>query len=387
MHARTAALAATTVAAGSSGYVVAAVLTDLAADHGVSAAAAGTTITAFALAYAVGSPLLAIATTRFGRRSVLVAALLVATAGNLGAALAPTLDLLLVARVVTACGAALATPAATAVAARLNPGRQARAMAVVTGGLTAATLLGVPAGRFVADQFGYRAAFVLTALLCAAAALVVRAAVPAVPPGPVVDVRQRLAPLADRPVQRLLAVSLLACLGTFSVYGYLGPVLGGSPSGGNLLAYGLGGVLGNAVGGVAADRWGPRPPLLVALGGCAVTMALLPWAVSGPGGAVLLFAWGALFWAFNPPLFAALVALDPDRANLLLALNASAIYAGIAGSGVLGGAVAPVVLPLVGAVITAGAVALAATIRRPAPEIPAPRSPADDVPVRREVVG
>ncbi|GAA3464014.1 MFS transporter [Saccharothrix longispora] len=387
MHARTAALAATTVAAGSSGYVVAAVLTDLAADHGVSAAAAGTTITAFALAYAVGSPLLAIATTRFGRRSVLVAALLVATVGNLGAALAPTLDLLLVARVVTACGAALATPAATAVAARLNPGRQARAMAVVTGGLTAATLLGVPAGRFVADQFGYRAAFVLTALLCAAAALVVRAAVPAVPPGPVVDVRQRLAPLADRPVQRLLAVSLLACLGTFSVYGYLGPVLGGSPSGGNLLAYGLGGVLGNAVGGVAADRWGPRPPLLVALGGCAVTMALLPWAVSGPGGAVLLFAWGALFWAFNPPLFAALVALDPDRANLLLALNASAIYAGIAGSGVLGGAVAPVVLPLVGAVITAGAVVLAATIRRPAPEIPAPRSPADDVPVRREVVG
>ncbi|MBY8849149.1 MFS transporter, partial [Saccharothrix sp. MB29] len=301
--------------------------------------------------------------------------------------LAPTLDLLLVARVVTACGAALATPAATAVAARLNPGRQARAMAVVTGGLTAATLLGVPAGRFVADQFGYRAAFVLTALLCAAAALVVRAAVPAVPPGPVVDVRQRLAPLADRPVQRLLAVSLLACLGTFSVYGYLGPVLGGSPSGGNLLAYGLGGVLGNAVGGVAADRWGPRPPLLVALGGCAVTMALLPWAVSGPGGAALLFAWGALFWAFNPPLFAALVALDPDRANLLLALNASAIYAGIAGSGVLGGAVAPAVLPLVGAVITAGAVALAATIRRPAPEIPAPRSPADDVPVRREVVG
>ncbi|MGM1062705.1 MFS transporter [Saccharothrix sp. Mg75] len=432
MHARTAALAATTVAAGSSGYVVAAVLTELAADHGVSAAAAGTAITAFALAYAVGSPLLAIATTRFGRRAVLVVALLVAAVGNLGAAVAPTLDLLLVARVVTACGAALATPAATAVAARLNPGRPAAAMAVVTGGLTAATLLGVPAGRFVADQFGYRAAFVLTALLCLVAALVVRAAVPAVPPGPVVDVRQRLAPLADRPVQRLLAVSLLACLGTFSVYGYLGPVLGGSPSGGNLLAYGIGGVLGNALGGVAADRCGPRVPLLVALGGSAVVLALLPAVVTGPGPgpAVLLFAWGALFWAFNPPLFAALVALDPDRANLLLALNASAIYAGIAGSGVLGGAVDARVLPLVGAVITLGAVAVVATTRRAGPGtgpagasppgaelpgtepagadlrgadlrgadlrgadlpeppeggVPAPRSPADGAPVGREV--
>ena len=360
MRTRTGALAAATVAAGSSGYVVAAVLTEVATDHGVTTAAAGATITAFALAYAVGSPVLAMLTARFERRALLVAALLVAAVGNLGAALAPTLDLLLAARVLTACGAALATPAATAVAAQLNPDHKAKAMAVVTAGLTAATLLGVPAGRFIADRHGYRAAFVLVAALCLLAALIVRSAVPRVHPGPPVGFRQRLAPLADPPVRRLLAVSLLACLGTFSVYGYLGPITGHPPEGGHLLAYGLGGVLGNAVGGVAADRHGPRTPLLVALGGCAAALVLLPMS-TGPTAFVVMAAWGALFWAFNPPLFAALVAVDPDRANLLLALNASAIYTGIAGAGVLGGVVDAPAVPLVGAAVTVAATLIAVT--------------------------
>ncbi|WP_367128378.1 MFS transporter [Saccharothrix sp. HUAS TT1] len=363
MRARTSALAATTVAAGSSGYVVAAVLTEVAADHGVTTAAAGHTLTAFALAYAVGSPLLAMLTARVERRTLLVVALLVTALGNIGSAVAPTLDLLLVARVLTACGAALATPAATAVAAQLDPDHKARAMAVVTAGLTAATLLGVPAGRLVADQHGYRAAFVLVAVLCVVAALVVRAAVPRVPPGPVVGFRQRLAPLADPPVRRLLAVSLLACLATFAVYGYLGAITGRPPDGGHLLAYGVGGVLGNAIGGLAADRHGPRTPLLVALGGCAAVLAVLATAPVGPTAFVVMAAWGGLFWAFNPPLFAALVAVDPDRANLLLALNASAIYTGIACAGVLGGAIDAPAVPLVGAAVAVAATAIAATTR------------------------
>jgi predicted MFS family arabinose efflux permease len=236
-------------------------------------------------------------------------------------------------------------------------------MAVVTAGLTAATLLGVPAGRLVADRYGYRASFVLVAALCVIAAVVVRAAVPRVLPGPAVGFRQRLAPLADPPVQRLLAVSLLACLATFSVYGYLGPITGHPPDSAHLLAYGVGGVVGNAIGGVAADRHGPRTPLLVTLGGCAAVLVLLPSALAGPSAIVVMAAWGALFWAFNPPLFASLVAVDPDRANLLLALNASAIYTGIAGAGVLGGAVDAPTVPLVGAVVAVAATVIAATTR------------------------
>ncbi|WP_433274318.1 MFS transporter [Actinosynnema sp. CS-041913] len=377
--ARTYALATGAVAAGTSGYVVAAVLGGIAVRFDVTIAAAGQVITAFALAYAVGSPLLAVATAGLERRALLVAALLVTALGNLGAACAPDFGLLLAARVVTACGAALTTPAATAVAASLHPsGTRARAMAVVTGGLTAATMLGVPAGRAVAGWGGYRAAFVLAAVLCVVAAVVIRVAVPAVPAGPALGLRQRVEALADRRVRWLLAVSLLACLATFSVYGYLDPLLTAGSAPWLLLAYGIGGMLGNLLGGLAADRCGPRVPLLVALGGCATVLALLPSALASPVGAVLALAgWGALFWAFNPPLFALLVEVCPERAGVLLALNGSAIYLGIAGAGVLGGAVVGMasvqIVPLVGALL--GGLALLVAAGAPSPAR-IPRQPA-----------
>ncbi|MBB5957918.1 putative MFS family arabinose efflux permease [Saccharothrix tamanrassetensis] len=377
--ARTYALATGTVAAGTSGYVVAAVLGGIAARFDVSIAVAGQVITVFALAYAVGSPLLAVATAGVERRLLLVAALLVTALGNLGSAGASDFGLLLATRVVTACGAALTTPAATAVAASLHPpGTRARAMAVVTGGLTAATMLGVPAGRAVAEWGGYRAAFVLTAALCVVAAVVVRVAIPVVEPGPAAGLRQRVEALADPPVRWLLAVSLLACLATFSVYGYLDPLLAAGSAPWLLLAYGVGAVVGNLLGGCAADRYGPRGPLLVALGGCAAVLALLVAALASPVGAVAaMAAWGVLFWTFNPPLMALLVEVRPERAGVLLALNASAIYLGIAGAGVLGGAVAGGVsvrfVPLVGALLTVCALLVAAGAPAPVKD---PRQPA-----------
>ncbi|WP_209618747.1 MFS transporter [Saccharothrix coeruleofusca] len=376
VSARTRALAAASVAAGTSGYVVAAVLPELAADLDVTLASAGQVLTAFALAYAVGSPVLAVLTAGWERRALIVAALVVAALGNLASALAPGLGPLLAARVVTACGAALTTPAATAVAAQLHPpGTRARAMAVVTGGLTAATVLGVPAGRAVVELAGPRAAFALTAGLCLLAAAVVALVVPATPAGPPLGLRQRLAlPGGGAGARRLLLVSLLSCLATFSVYGYLTPLLTAGPAALPvsllLLAYGVGGVLGNVLGGRAADRRGPRGPLLVALFGTAVALVLLRPALGDPVAVVaVLTAWGGLFWAFNPPLFAALVAVDPGRAGVLLALNASAIYLGIAGAGVVGGAVTATAgvqaVPVVGAVTAALAACVALSTRSP----------------------
>ncbi|MEU6153239.1 MFS transporter [Actinosynnema sp. NPDC047251] len=368
---RTYALATGTVAAGTSGYVVAAVLGGIAERFAVSIAVAGQVITVFALAYAVGSPLLAVATAGVERRALLVTALLVTAVGNAASAWAPDFGLLLAFRVVAACGAASTTPAATAVAASLHPsGTRARAMAVVTGGLTAATMLGVPAGRAVAGQGGYQGAFLLVAALCVVAAVVIRVAVPAVPPGPAAGLRDRVRALGDPVVRWLLVVSLLACLATFAVYGYLDPVLDDAAAPWLLLAYGVGGVVGNVVGGVAADRFGPRTPLLVALAGSSAVLALLPTALASPVGAVAaMAAWGALFWAFNPPLMALLVEVCPERAGVLLALNASAIYFGIAGAGVLGAAVASVAsvstVPLVGALLGVCALLVAAGVPAP----------------------
>ncbi|WP_030765299.1 MFS transporter [Streptomyces sp. NRRL F-2664] len=333
-------------AVGTSGYVVTGVLPQLSEELSVPLSTAGLLTTSFAVAYAVGSPLLAVALGGWRRRPLIITALLVAAAGNVLAALAPDFATLTAARIVTAAGAAVFTPAATAVAAELSgPERRARAAAWVFGGLVTATVVGVPAGTLLVGPLGFRGVFWLVAGLCALSAAAVAVAVPEVAAPPRVSLRQRVAVASDRRVVAVLGITLAAALGVFTVYTYAAPVLaetvGAHGTGLSLLlfGYGIGGAVGNVVGGLAADRYGYRMPLLVAVCGSVVALSALSAVHSTAVAAVLLFLWGVSSWGFNPPVQRRLLELSPDAGALLLALNASALYLGIGLSGVVGGAV------------------------------------------------
>ena len=86
-------------AIGIESYVIAGLLPDLASDLQVSVALAGQLITVFALAYALGSPLLAVAAGNWERRRLLVLALAVFALCNLFAAGAQSYGMLMVARI------------------------------------------------------------------------------------------------------------------------------------------------------------------------------------------------------------------------------------------------------------------------------------------------
>lgn len=363
MSVKISALALGAFAVGTSGYIAAGVLPQLSTELSVSISTAGQLTTSFALAYAVGSPLLAAATGRWERRTLLVAALMLAALGNAFAAVAPNFTLLMVARIVTAAGAAVFTPAATAVAADLSgPEHRARAVAMVFGGLTIAIIVGVPAGSLLAGPIGYRGVFWLVAALCVVSAVAVALVIPKVAAPAKVTLRQRFSAASDGRVIAVLAMTLLACLGVFTVYTYVGPLLAVTAGihGGTLslllCGYGVGGAIGNALGGYLADRYGFRLPLMLTISGCIVALAALPLAGSVPVVAVVLFVWGLATWSFNPPVQQRLIELSPGASGLLLALNASAIYLGVGLSGVVGAVVIDGIgitaLPLVAAGLT-----------------------------------
>jgi predicted MFS family arabinose efflux permease len=358
-------LATGTFAAGTSAYVVAGLMPVLSASLDVSVTVAGQLVTAFALVYAVASPVLAAVTGRWERRRLLVAALLVMAVGNALAAVAPNYATLFAARMVTALGAAVYTPTATAVATELNPPeRRARAIATIFGGLTIALVVGVPMGNVLAEPLGYQGVFILVAALIAVSAVGVHLVLPTVAAPPVIGLRDRLRVVGDRRILPMFMVTLLATVATLSVYTYLTSLLSdiadvrGSTAGMLLLVYGVGGVLGNMIGGRVTDRFGSRGPLIVAMVAGIVTMSALPLAASTvPGAAVILLVWGMATWSFNPPMQNRLVELSPSTAGLVLAMNAAAIYLGVGLSGVAGG----VVISLSGTV-TLGPVAAALTV-------------------------
>jgi predicted MFS family arabinose efflux permease len=347
MSLRTYLLATGTFAAGTSAQVIAGVLPEVSHGLGVSVAATGQLLTAFALTYAVASPLLAAATGRWERRRLLVVAMVVMAAGNALAAAAPDYVTLFAARMLTALGAAVYTPTATMVATELNPPeRRARAIATVFGGLTMSLVLGIPMGSLLAGPLGYEGVFALVAGLIAVLAVGVRLVLPPVAAPPVVGLRERFAVVSDRRVLPMLVVTLLVSVAGMSVYTYLTELLtdvtgvhGGTLSL-LLFIYGIGGVLGNLVGGLVTDRFGTRAPLVFSLAGCAAAMALLPVAAAGfAGAAVILVVWGMANWSINPPMQHRLVDTAPATAGLVLAMNAAAIYLGIGLSGVAGGLV------------------------------------------------
>ena len=163
-------LALAAFAIGTEAFVIAGLLPAIAGDLQISVAAAGQLVTAYALTYAIGSPIIAVTLNNMDRRAVLTLALAGFIAGNLLAVVATGFPLLLVSRMLMALGAGLCMPTALGVSVAVaSPERRGRAVALVTAGMTVATVVGVPLGTLVGHLFGWRATFVLVALLGAVA--------------------------------------------------------------------------------------------------------------------------------------------------------------------------------------------------------------------------
>lgn len=375
MSARIYLLAAGAFSVGTSAYVISGLVPAVSSELHVSLTAAGLLATAFALSFAVGAPLLATLAGRWERRNLLVAALGLGAVGNAISAVASTYPLLVGGRVVAALGAAAFTPAATLFATGLmSPAERGRAVAIVFGGLTFALVLGVPAGTLLAGSIGYRGVFGLVALVSAMVAVAVQLALPRVAAPPVVGIRERFAVAADRRVLTVLAVTVLGVLSAMSIYVYIVPLLkataalDGATISVVLLAYGIGGVIGNAIGGRATDRYGDLRTLLVALVGFIVMIATLPLtATTAVGAGLALFVWAVFTWMFNPPVQSILLGLSP-QGGLLISLNASAIYFGVALAGVVGGTVISLAgvtaLPVISTALSVVVFGLTLSLRR-----------------------
>ncbi|MER6509348.1 MFS transporter [Nonomuraea sp. NPDC001636] len=331
-------LAAGNFAIGTGMFVTAGLLTPISADLGISTSAAGQLMTVFALAYALLSPLLAALTARLSRRRLLLLALAVFVAGNVLTALAPTYPLVMATRVVAAAGAAMFTPTASGVANALtSPERRGRALALVMGGLSVSSAVGVPLGTWLGSVSGWRATMWLVVGLGVIGFAGVAALVPDVRVAVSGRLGERFAPLADRRVLVVLVTQLLMFGAGFTAYTYIGSLFD-LPLPAVLWAWGLGGIVGNQLGGRLTDAYGPRRMVLIGLAASTVFMALIPVAnLALPIALVWAFLWGALGWLVAPAQQFRTVAAVPDNVPIGLGLLSSAQYVGLFAAGIAGG--------------------------------------------------
>jgi predicted MFS family arabinose efflux permease len=372
-------LAVATFAIGTEAFVISGLLPAISSELQISIAATGQLVTVYALTYAVGSPVLAVAFNNLDRRTVLTLALGCFITSNVLAVLATSFATLLAARMLMAVGAGLCTPTAMAVAVAITtPERRGRAIALVTSGLTMSTVLGVPLGTWIGSLYGWRATFILVAVLGAVALAGLLLGLPRGLPRHTATLGQRLAVARHSAILHALLVTAFWGIGAFTVLTYLAiPLrnLGLSPTEISLgfLIFGVAAAIGNMLGGTLADRIGPIQTLTLGLVTLMMALTLQSIALkfmapdqARPVFLGLVFFQGIGAWAFYPGQMANLVRIEPQGSMIALSLNASAMYFGFAAGSALGGfvltALSPTDLGWVGG--SSVAVAVAAVLLR-----------------------
>jgi DHA1 family inner membrane transport protein len=331
---------------GTTEFVIMGLLLQVAADLHVSIPAAGLLVSGYAFGVFIGAPLLTAVTGRLPRKATLIALMVIFTIGNIACALAPTYAWLLLARVVTSFAHGTFFGVGSVVATRLVPAdRTASAIATMFTGLTAATLLGVPAGAWIGSHFGWRATFWAVSAIGVVAIFVIAAWVPR-------DASQESAGsfggemrvLARPQVLMGLLTTVVGFAGVFTVFTYIQPILmrvsGFSESAVSpvLLVFGVGMIAGNLLGGRLADRK-LVPALLGTLAALAVVLGLMTFALHSKLGAVIFtgLLGGAMFATVAPLQLRVLQKAAGAGQSLASSLNIAAFNLGNALGAWLGG--------------------------------------------------
>lgn len=323
-------------------------LMQVSTDLHVSITAAGLLISGYALGVAVGAPVLTIATRKLPRKTVLLALMAIFTLGNLACALAPNYEMLMAARVVTSLAHGTFFGVGSVVATGLvAPERRASAIAIMFTGLTAATLLGVPAGAWLGLHFGWRSTFWAVTAIGVLAFAVLSVFVPRVKEeAKAAPLREELGVLARPQVLLGLAMTVLGFAGVFVVYTYIQPLLtqvtGLSESAVSpiLLVFGGGLAVGNLLGGKLADR-APMAAVFGTLVALAVVLGAMQFTIGTPFTAVVFVGLlgVASFATVAPMQLRVLEKASGAGQNLASSLNIAAFNLGNALGAWVGGVV------------------------------------------------
>lgn len=357
---------------GTTEFVIAGVLPQVAEGLGVSIPTAGYLVSGYAIGIALGGPLLTLATARVPRKSLLIGLAIAFIAGQLACALAPDFASMLLFRVAIAVAHGTYFGVAMVVAVGLVSEQQrGMAVALILAGLTVSGIVGVPIGTAIGNLWGWRWTFwaMLGLGLLALAAIALLLPRTTGSSAVAVGLGKEVRVLGRQQVWTSLILMLMLMLGQFVPYTFIAPLLQevtGLEAGlvpWVLLLNGIGATVGVFIGGkLSSGRLMPSLIAMLALQG--VVLALVYVVSPYPLPMITaLTVWGGLNFAIGTPIQTRILTWTADAPNLASSLIPSGFNVGIAiaasfGSLILSAGFSYRILPLVGV----AAMAVATTV-------------------------
>jgi len=198
----------------------------VAAAQDVSVGTAGLMVTAPGVVAACTAPLLMIVAGRIDRRLLLCGLMAFLTIANSASALAPNFLVLEGARITVGLCIGGFWAIAGGLAVRLVPERSVGlATSLIFGGVSAASVLGIPAGTLIGDWIGWRSAFLVLVGLSAVVFVALFILLPPLPSNQAISSRTLLLQLHNRDVAIGLTLTFLLICGQFSAYTFISPTL------------------------------------------------------------------------------------------------------------------------------------------------------------------
>lgn len=350
----TVALVTVGFALGFAEFIVIGITPDIAEIYQIPLSDAGNLVGYFAVAYAVSTPIIVLSTGRFRRFPLFVIFLIVFNVGNILAILAPSYEVLMLARICTAIVSGVTLSTVMTFINDIIPQEQApRIISFVYAGFSVASVLGTPIGTLLSDAFGIKSAFVAVE---AVALLVTVLLLISVPRSGSTDVsssvREQLVILKDRRIILVLVMKAFGMAATYVFYVYVTPILEDSVGLSVwmvslvLFFYGGATIISNLGSGSLAQRYGlGKLPMMFALQ--AVVLALLGVSLAS-GNTVLciinVVLTGVFVYHMNAPLQSYLLQVSakdyPRALTLASAVMPTSSDIGIATGSFMGGVVA-----------------------------------------------
>lgn len=328
-------------------YLISGIIQTVAADLGVTTSSAGLLVTAFALSAAVGAPIVIAATIHLDRKKLLLMMLGIFMLSNWLVYVSPSFEMMLVTRMIQGLSGGVATVVAMAVSTRLvEEGNRGRAIGIILMGLSSSLVLGLPVGTFLSEGIGWRLLFIFIGLLGLVPLFVIYKKVPPIKTQEAVTPQAQLAVINNKKILAAVVITLLYIGAYSTLFTYIAPFLltraelSASEISGILFLAGICSFMGSKIGGVIADRKGPKFTIYFGLS-LQASMLLLLSVMDGVITAhiVIIMLWMLATWATSPAQQLYLVTQVPRSPDIALSINTSFIQFGFALGSWVGGLV------------------------------------------------
>lgn len=339
-------------------------LTSIADDFAITESKAGLLITIYAWVVALASLPLMMAFAKTENKKLMLSLVALFTASHILSGFSNSYVMLMISRIGVACSHAVFWSIVTPLAVHVAPeGHRSTALSMIITGSSIAMIVGLPLGRAVGLVVGWRATFLLIAILSAIVLCLLAAFLPKVPSDNNISLKTLPALVTTPALLCIFVMTALTITGHFTAYSYIEPFLGqaaGFTAGQITMVLSAFGVIGIIVS-VLFSKYYDRHQFaflrVAVLGICICTLLL---GISSGNGFIMVctcLLWGLSINCFNISMQSCIIEYSPYGTAIAMSIYSGIYNVGIGAGALVGGIVCSHIgIPFVGYV--GGAVSL-----------------------------